>query len=354
MNSPIRSTAQLARHLGVSRWTVSRALNGHPGIAPATVERIKETARRHGFAPSVLGRGLRSGRTDLVGICLPDLVDYFLTAKIALLQRAFQDRGLHPILQIVDGTRGGENAALERFAAMRCAGVITIASRLDARAPGARSLADAGIPTVRIDPMRPGRENCVSTDRRAAMIQVVRHLHQLGHRRLVAAGISGKTTYGAQRVGGLKAGCRALGWNFARDIAFLDAASPADDFAAGAELAAQYLKKARAFPAIVCLNDRVAVGLMQALAAAGLGIPEDVSVIGYDNADFSAFSAPPLTTVDPQVEHLIRSAVGLLLDERSLMGKRSRSPGTLLVRRASDGPPPSRGGGIGKKAQFSD
>ncbi len=351
MNSPIRSTAQLARHLGVSRWTVSRALNGHPGIAPATVEKIKETARRHGFAPSVLGRGLRSGRTDLVGICLPDLVDYFLTAKIALLQRAFQDRGLHPILQIVDGTPGSENAALERFAAMRCAGVITIASQLDHRAPGTRSLADADIPTVRIDPMRPARENCVSTDRRAAMLQVVRHLHQLGHRRLVAAGISGQGTYGAQRVAGLKAGCRAAGWNFARDIAFLSAASPADDFAAGAELAGQYLQKMRAFPAIVCLNDRMAVGLMQALTAAGLGIPEDVSVIGYDNADFSAFSAPPLTTIDPQIEDLIRSAVGLLLNERSLTGgQRSQAPGTRLVRRASDGPPPSRGGKIGKKA----
>ena len=68
-------TAQLARLLGLSRWTVSRALNGHAGVDPRTAERIKEAARREGFSPSLLGSGLRSGRTNLVGICLPDLVD---------------------------------------------------------------------------------------------------------------------------------------------------------------------------------------------------------------------------------------------------------------------------------------
>lgn len=351
MNSPIRSTAQLARHLGVSRWTVSRALNGHPGIAPETVEKIKETARRHGFAPSLLGRGLRSGRTDLVGICLPDLVDYFLTAKIALLQRAFQERGLHPLLQIVDGQEGDENAALERFAAMRCAGVITIASRLDENSRGARSLAEAGIPAVRIDPMRPGPENCISTDRRAAMVRVVGHLHALGHRNLVAAGISPRTTYGAQRVAGFKAGCRAQGWDFARDIHFLAADSPVDDFVAGVELGGRYLEEARRFSAVVCLNDRMAVGLMQALARAGVEIPGDVSVIGYDNADFSSFSAPPLTTIDPQVDHLINAAVALLLNERSLKErKRSQSIQTLLIPRLSDGPPPHRVRNRSKKA----
>ncbi|CAN5572207.1 LacI family DNA-binding transcriptional regulator [soil metagenome] len=312
MNS-VRSTAQLAKTLGLSRWTVSRALNGHPGLNPQTVARIKETARTHGFAPSVLGRGLRSGRTNLVGICLPNIVDYFLTTKIAHLEKALQAQGLHPLLQIMNGEPGVENSALERFASMHCTGVVVIASKLKEADPGFRSLAASKIPVVHIDPLRSKASPSVSTDRHSAMVDALLHLHQLGHRRLVAAGISSETSYGKQRVSGLKAGCRKAGWIFQRDILILPPPAAPDDFAAGVLLAEEFQRTANDFSAILALNDRVASGMMRCLTEAGLHIPKDLSIVGYDNADFSPYATPSLTTIDPKVECLIERAVEMLM-----------------------------------------
>ncbi len=342
MKSTIRSTAELARVLGLSRWTVSRALNGHPEINEETVARIKAEAQKHGFAPSMLGRALRSGQTDQVGICLPDLVDYFLTTKITLLQAAFQKGGLHPVLQIIDGSRESEIAALERFAAMRCAGVVVIASQLRSVEDGWRSLVNAGIPVVRIDPLDPAGRPSVSTDRRFAMREALKHLHELGHRRLVVTGVSPSSSYGRQRMSGLREGCRACGWDFEKDILVLPPPEAEDDFSAGALLAEDFLKLARGYHAILAINDRVALGLMRTLQARGVSIPGEVSIIGYDNMEFSPYANPPLTTIDPQVDLLIAQAVRLMgaragveegAEEKLLVKPR-------LVRRASDGPPP--------------
>lgn len=332
----IRSTAQLAKILGLSRWTVSRALNGHPGLNPETVARIKETARIHGFAPSLLGRGLRSGRTNLVGVCLPNIVDYFLTTKIAQLERALQAQGLHPLLQIMNNEPAVENAALERFAAMHCAGVVVIASQSKAEDPGLRSLAASKIPVVHIDPLASNVRPAVSTDRASAMSDALLRLHRLGHRKLVAAGFSTSTSYGRQRARGLKAGCREAKWDFSRDIHILPLPEALDDFAAGALLAREYRQLAPSYSAILAINDRVAVGLMQGLAESGLRIPDDVSIVGYDNADFSPYTLPSLTTIDPMVENLIEKSVEMLLS--------SASPGPsalvrpVFIERASTGP----------------
>ena len=311
MKSPVHSTAELARLLGLSRWTVSRALNGHAGVDPKTAERIREAARREGFTPSLLGSGLRTGRTDLAGICLPDLEDYFLTTKITMLQEALRSQGLHPLFQIA-GSADEENETLARFAAMRCAGVVLIASSLDDNDPGPRKLTTQGIPFVRIDPVNTKVGLSISTDRRRAISEAMEALHEHGHRALVAAGFSTGSSYGRQRVAGLRDGCKTLGWDFARDIHILTADSEADDFTYGTVLGQAYLRMPNRVPAIIAINDRVAAALMRELHSAGLRVPDDVSLIGYDNADFSPYTTPPLTTIDPQVSELIEGAVAML------------------------------------------
>lgn len=340
MKSSIRSTAQLARTLGLSRWTISRALNGHAGVDPKTVERIQKVARQHGFAPSMLGRGLRRGRTDQVGICLPDLVDYFLTTKISLLQQSLQAGGFHPVLQIIDGTQETESAALERFAAMRCAGVVGIASQVTDSSTGLRCLSSAGIPFVRIDPVDSSHPDSVSTDRAAAMKDALAHFHALGHRQVVVAGFFAKSAYGLQRIKGLRDGCRRLKWNYQRDILFFPFPDADDDFSAGVRLAETYLEKGKNIPAILALNDRVALGLIRTLQTRGLRIPADVSVIGYDNTDFSPYALPPLTTIDPQVDLLIKEAVAMLDASMNSLQTKSVFIKPRLIPRASDGPPP--------------
>ncbi len=343
MKSPIRTTTQLARSLNLSRWTISRALNGQPGVGAKTVARIQAAARTGGFAPSQLGRGLRSGGTNQVGVCLPGLDDYFLTPKITLLHENLQSLGLQPLLRIVDGTPEDENAALERFAAMRCAGVVGIASRLLGSDPGPRCLTTAGIPLINIDPLQKLDGPCILTDRRAAMRALLAFLHKLGHRRLVAAGFSRTGSYSKQKIAGLQEGCRALKWNFQRDIVLLECPSDENSFAMGAHLADAWRKHHSKNSAILAINDQVALGLMRRLQDHGVRVPEDVSIIGYDNRAFSPFAGPPLTTIDPQIELLIAHAVKPLTPGSSKNRPHDVKPILVrprLIERASHGPPP--------------
>lgn len=346
MKSAVRSTSELAQVLGISRWTVSRALNGHPGISPATVQRIRDAARRHGFAPSVLGRGLRTGKTSLIGICLPDLVDYFLTSKIARLQDALETRGYQPIMQLTNGTGASESSALGNFSSMHCAGVISIASRLKPNDPGLRGLATAGIRVVKIDPLHPTSHDMVASDRAQAMCEALAHLHELGHRRVVALGIDSRFGYGRARLAGLEIACRKLGWKFERDVQLLNAPEIESDFDAGMEMAAQYFALAKPrIPALLALNDRIALGALRGLQSHGLTAPRDFSLIGYDNADFAPYTAPGLTSLDPQVNELIDAAVEMLL-AKNKTGKTSPAKPILitpkLISRESTGPAPKR------------
>ena len=305
----IRSTADLARVMGLSRWTVSRALNGHRDISPETAARIRMEAARRGFSPSLLGRSLRSGRTDLVGVCVPDIEDYFLTAKISLIQRHLAKSGFHALLQIA-GSSDEEADAIRRFASMRCCGGMTVASRLE----GGRKLAGAapGIPVVHVDPLHARAGIVVRTDRGHAMRLAVRHLHSRGCRRLVAAGIDPDAAgYAAERRNGLQK--EIVRWCWDRPAVFLRAAG-ADDFETGTLAAAELLGlPGRGRTGVIALNDRVAFAMMQALSAAGARIPGRIAVVGYDDSALARIANPALTSIDPRPDKLIQAAAELLL-----------------------------------------
>ena len=318
MKNPVRSTSQLAQCLGLSRWTVSRALNGHRGLNPATVERVRQAARTHGFAPSRLARGLRAGSTDLLGVCVPDLVNYFLTEKIMHLQKAAAARGLDILLQISEGTAESERNAWERFASMRCRGMILVA-------PSLRDPAPSNIPCVKIDALKNAGGRTVETDRAGALAVVLKHLAQLGHRQIATVGISSEGAYGRQRLRGLEQGALALGWNPDDHIRHFPLPSEGPSWEAFDQ---------HPVTALVALNDRVALKLLRWAQRRGFSVPGDLSIVGYDNAETSALSIPSLTTVDPRPDLLMQEAVDLLFSPR---------PQRILVRpelivRESTGP----------------
>ena len=311
--NPVRSTDQLARHLGLSRWTVSRALNGHSSISPRTAERVLAAARELHFEPNPFGRGLRAGKTNWVGVGLPDLVDYFLTDKLSRLQHAVQNLGLHTHFQIMELTPGGEHAVLERFMAMRCTAIVLIASQLPPDDPVLASLSRHGIRLVRIDPTHPGSAREVSTDRTHAMRTAIQHLHKLGHKRLVVAGVNRTSGYGRQRTLGIQQGCRDCGLKIDRDVIFLESEHE-KHFALGNLLAARFLDLPRGrFTAILAMNDRIALGMIKTLIQAGLRVPQDVSILGYDDSDFAPYVDPPLSTINPGVDKIITRAAALLV-----------------------------------------
>lgn len=333
MKTSVHSTSELAERLGLSRWTVSRALNGQPGINPKTAERVREAARAAGFAPSILGRGLRSGKTDLIGVVAPDLEDFHLTRKISVLRNRIEEAGWHGIFQITDSSANGELEALERLSAIRCAGVINIGSRLKQNETGLSRFVSADIPVVMIDPQHADGDRVVITDRAAALRQALKHLHGLGHRQFGILGIDDTTPYGQQRVRGLVKSGQQLKLNVRQAFHFFPKEDGLDDFEAGASLVRKMLHLSKTPPsAVIAHNDRTALGALSVLQEIGLSVPEEISLIGYDNTDFCAYTAPPLTSLDPLPAGLVHAAMDLLLSPEP--GRRIIIP-KLVVRKST-------------------
>ncbi len=336
-SSTIHSTSELAARLGLSRWTVSRALNRHPEVSADTAEKVWTEAKRLGFAPSILGRGLRRGRTDLVGVIVPDLEDYYLTNKVSILRDGIEAAGLQGIFQITNVAAESERAAFERLAAMRCTGIISMASRLETHDTVVEGLLASGTRVVTIDPFSGSGRLAVATDRAYALRETVSHLARLGHRKFGIFGIDVTTPYGQQRLRGLKAGCKEWGLDFECAMEFFNVPPEGvSDFEAGGLLAGNFIQGKRTATAIIALNDQIALGAMQILHENGLQIPRDISIMGYDDADFAAYTTPALTSVSSQASALIKQAMNLLLGKRPPGSKVVVRP--KIIVRASTGP----------------
>lgn len=319
---PIRSTAALAAHLGLSRWTVSRVLNGHPGIKQETRERVEKAMIRLRFAPSPMARALRGGRTGTVGICLQELEGFNLAAKISALQARLRPAGFRGLLELSDGQPQVETEILHHFAAMQVEGVVIFSGTLSPKSPSFRALREAGIPVVFIDPRSPLYPGSVWVDRGAAIGQVTRHLLKLGHRHFAALGINPDSYYGAVRG-------RALQESLApphapretRLLSLFEPDAERMDFEYGQRLTELLLAGRKRPTALIALNDRIAFGVMETLKRRGHDIPRDFSIVGYDNSDLGAFATPALTTVDPHVDLLIDHAVRLLVESIAKKGE---------------------------------
>jgi DNA-binding LacI/PurR family transcriptional regulator len=308
----VQSTAELAARLGLSRWTVSRVLNQHPGIHQKTRERVERGMAKYNFAPSAMARGLRGGRTGTVGICIQELENFNLVSKVSTLNEKLRSHGLHGLLEFSDGVPDLEAAIVRRFIAMRVDGVVFFGSVLPRRHAAFTALREAGIPFVPIDPFDGSLPGAISVDRGSAMRQVATHLLGLGHRKFVSLGIDPSSPYGRIRMKALEL---ALHSRHATLLPLFGSAAPRMDFEYGRRLAERLIAKTKPPCAIIAVNDRLAFGAMEFLKRKGFEVPSDFSVCGYDNSDLSAFASPSLTSVDAQPDALIEKAQERLLSQ---------------------------------------
>lgn len=316
-----RTTEELARSLGLSRWTVSRALNGHAGVSAATRKRIERAVRARGFQPSLFASALRVGRAPILGATIPHLEAYRLGTKLGILQEEVPGLGLRLVVEMSGGDPGREAEALRNLAALRPAGLIQFASTLAPDHPARAVFRRGGIPVVQVDPLGEGHPAVVVSDRARAIELALGHLHEHGCRLILLFGFSRDTAYGRARWTGIRRGLRRYRWRLGRDLENYSLGSQATDAAADGEryvaLAAGRLGLRRSVPVgIVALNDWIALGAMRALMRRGFRLGLEVKVIGYDNAEFSAYTQPSLSSVDPCSGELIRAAIDLLQASR--------------------------------------
>ena len=348
----IRSTAELAKKLDLSRWTISRFLNGHPGVHPVTAARIQAAIEEHGFTPNPLAQGLKTGRTKIIGICLPEIEGPYLAQKLDFLRQALAKEGYQVMAGMTHGDLREEVTLLNRFRVLRAAGVILVASRFTPDNLSLRRFQETQTPLILLDPLMVPLQDSIRVDRSVGMKEAVRHLFDLGHQYITALGIGNSDLYSTSRQKGIEAAYAERGLDPAKFLRHIPLPSNYTTYYELGRRSAPWVwnPSAKNQPdrptAILAWNDRVAIGLLDGLREMGVRVPEDLSVIGYDNMEVSAFTSPPLTTIDARPDELVQTATERLL---ALIGREPATatlPDTIstrLIVRGSTGAAPSRG-----------
>lgn len=306
--------ADVARTAGVSPSAVSFALNGRPGIADDTRERILRIADELGWRPSTRARALARARADAIGLIIarpPELLggDPFFGAFLAGIESVLSPLDQALLLKVISGGVDEELDAYRQLARSdRVDGVIL--SDLRHRDPRLPLLDELGIRTVIAgDPAGGGPFPAVGPDDHVGTNAAVAHLVRLGHRRI--AYVAGPGTYEHARR-------RRAGWADALRSADLEPAlSEEGDFTSqsGAAATERLLEGATPPTAIVYGNDLMAMGGITIIRTRGLRVPRDISVIGYDDVPQARLTVPALTTVRQDVVAHGRAAAARLLTE---------------------------------------
>ena len=336
MGSPV-SIKNVAERAGVSVGTVSNYLNRPDAVSPTTRERVREAVEALGFVRNESARHLRAGRSRTVGLVVLDIANPFFTDVARGVEDAASEAGLSVILCNSDGDPVKESRYLDILAEQRVRGVLIVP------ADGERRRIDAlrarGMPVVLLDRRATRSGQCsVSVDDVGGGRVAVEHLLGLGHTRVAFVG-SGDARQVADRRRGAKEAMRSAGRDAAElRVVEMPGLNVAGGRAAGFEIAAAP-RSARP-TAVFCVNDLVALGVLQALTHEGIEVPGEVAIVGYDDIDFAAAAAVPLSSIRQPRQQLGRAAAQLLVEEAEQPGHRHRrvvfSP--ELVVRASSAP----------------
>lgn len=314
--SSVNTTSALAEHLGLSRWTVSRALNGHAGVKAETVARVRAAMEELGFHPNPLARGLRGGRTNTVGICYQTYGTPVFSQKLIALQTELRSRGYRAIIELIEDEAETEREVIRHFGSMKVEGVLFVggpaADNID---HVERLVAEGSFHAVSVDPVHGSSLPSVSLDRGKAMEIALGHLEAAGHRKLALMGVHEGILYGGRRVRALKKAAPKLGFDWSRDVfQLIDSRFDKMDYRSGRGLAERFISElAGKCTAILAINDQVAIGAMGLLSERGIAVPRDVSIVGFDNLEVARHLNPSLATVDQRIHAVARKGVDLLL-----------------------------------------
>src|SRR3954470_9554232 len=327
--------ADVARLAGVSQQTVSRVLNDSPHVRPDTRERVLEAIRKLEYRPNRLARALVTGRSRTLGVLSFDTALYGPASTLFAIERSAHEAGYFvSIASLRSLDAGSVRAAVERLREQGVDGVLVIAPQ-ESAARGLLQL-PADVPVVATEAGPSGAVPLVSVDQVAGARLATEHLLALGHRTVWH--VAGPPDW-------LEAQDRVRGWRAALEAAGPRAPPPLPgDWSARSGYAlGQLLGPATA---VFVGNDQMALGVLRALHELGRRIPEDISVVGFDDIPEAAYFTPPLTTVRQRFDEIGRRSLALLLEQ---IEDGARRPGETvapeLVVRASSGAAGEESGG---------
>jgi DNA-binding LacI/PurR family transcriptional regulator len=324
----------VARLAGVSHQTVSRVINGSPRIRPETRTRVERAIRQLGYRPNTAARALVKGRSGIVGVIGVGNAHFGPVSIQRSIETAARRSGLFAgTVSLTTLTREVLDDSVEHLRRQGAEGIIIVAGQDDALEV-ARSRT-VGVPIVLVEGDLSRAPWTVGVDQEAGARLAGRHLLDLGHREIVH--LAGPADWAEARA-------RVAGWRAEMVSAGLRPAEPvqgdwsaAFGYEAGRRVAAD-----RRVTAVFTANDQIAIGVLLALYEAGRPVPDDVSVVGFDDQPEAAYLVPPLTTVRQDFETVGIRAVEAIT--AAIAGSPVRQPTLVppeLVIRRSTGPAPS-------------
>lgn len=324
---------EIAEQCGLSRATVSAVLNGKPGVTEKTRQKVLETMRKLRLHHRLLSPSLRVHFAQMLAVVVPDIRNPFYSEMQAGFIDVMKEHGNHTITYPTDGSHEDEVNVIAALLEYDLAGFVVAAAQKGESNQHLQRVIESGTPLVLIGET-PGLEtHVVDLDNRAGSKAATDYLVAKGHRRIAClAGLSTSTS-SKERALGFVESLLDNGIHFDHSMVVWSDATSAD----GYEKALKILGNAEGRPsALVCFNDVVAIGAYRAAYELGLHIPEDISIVGFDDIEICKVLGPPLTTVsvNPRnVGHIVANTlVSVLKGEVRGTWVRRMVPATLVER----------------------
>jgi len=326
----------VARLAGVSTATVSRALNGTGQIAPATLATIEAAVEELGYHPNTVARSLVTKSTHTIALLLPDITNPFYAALVRGIQEAAFGHGRTMLLCTTEGDAEREEHYLRLLQAKQVDGALVDGLVLPAdRIAG---FVEDGFPIVCLDRDIDSRSiPLVQVDNHVGGFRATKHLLSLGHKHIAHVKGAAGLRLSEERLEGFWAAHEHQ--RLVPSASLIVEGSFTEE--SGYQAARGLLEAKRRFTAVFAANDLSAIGVMRAAAEAGMRVPQDLSVVGFDDIRLASYTTPPLTTIRQPAERIAQRATELLMDltegKKVEVGRHLLEP-ELVVRESTSAP----------------
>ena len=314
---------EVAESAGVSYATVSHVINNTRVVSQETRERVLAAMAALNYRPNALARSLRQGKTNTMGLVLPDSANPFFAEISRSIEDAAFKKGYSVFLCNTELDTNRELFYVDVLSKKQVDGIIFVAA--GDQADSLDFLLRQDMPVVMIDRDLPNVEvDAVLTDHQLGGFLATRHLIELGHRRIACIAGPSSITPSAQRITGYRQALEQASLPYDEGLILRG------DYHAqsGMEITHAILKMNPRPTAIFALNDLMALGALRAAAEDGYSVPKDLAIVGYDDLELAQFTNPPLTTIAQPKREIGAQAVNLLVDRIS---RKSISPSRLIL-----------------------
>jgi len=342
---------EVAKESGFSSTTVSIVLNNAPlarYIPETTKSRIQRAAKKLGYRPNLFARTLRNQRTHTVGVMVFDMTDPYCMPILRGIESALYQASFLPILTDVHNERSRFERYLEMLLDRRVEALIVVANWLFVEIDVLGDLEKSNIPTAMIGrELEAGSVSSVIVDNEMGAHSAIEHLFSLGHRDIAFIRGPKHITDTAPRWKGIRNFAKAHNLQIKSDLVLdlPESSNPLSSFEAGCRLTEELLQKKRRFTALMAFDDMTAFGAIRALANRGVKVPEQCSVIGFDDISHASVLTPALTTVrQPMGEMgtmaviIVAEGITALQEHRKISAVHRKLLPQLVVRRSTAGP----------------